>query len=75
MPEGAALDPEVLGGPLFEVFAGAALAHHLVEEVLYDHEQKEDLSLLSARHAAEHLQQFGVDLFRQSEAVVWQICH
>src|SRR2546428_1600550 len=53
---------------LFDVFAGAALAHHLVEEVLYDHEQKKYLALLAAGHSPQHLEQFGVDLFREGEA-------
>ena len=60
---------------LFQVFFGATFAHHLVEEVLYDHEEEEDLALLAARHAREHLEQLRVDLFRQGEAVLGDVRH
>ncbi len=55
--------------------SGAPFAHHLVEEVLHDHEQKEYLALLTAGHSSQHLEQFGVDLFRESETVVRQVSH
>lgn len=60
---------------LLEVFFGAALAHHFVEEVLYDHEEEEDLALLASGHAGEHVEELRVDLFRQGEAVLRDICH
>ena len=59
----------MLGG-LFEVFAGAAFAHHLVEEILDDHEEEQGLALLAAGHAREHVQKFGVYFIRELLIIV-----
>ena len=59
----------------FEVFSSAAFAHHLVEQVLYDHKQEKDLTLLTARHAREHLKKLWIDTLGERLAIVGNVRH
>ena len=54
---------------LLDVFAQAALSHHLIQEILDDHQKEEHLALLPARHAGQHLQQLRINLLRERQTV------
>lgn len=58
-----------LRAALLQVFPQPALPHHLVQEVLHDHEQEQHLALLTLGHTGQHLQQFGVDFLGQRQTV------
>lgn len=59
---------------LSHILAGAAFAHHFEEKVLHDHEEKEDLALLSPRHPAEHHQKLRIDLLGK-RCPALGVCH
>jgi len=60
---------------LFHILSCAALAHHFVQEILDNHEQKQHLTLLPARHSREHLQQLRIDLLSEPQMAVGKVRH